>query len=192
MSVIISCLLSESISSLLAKIEHANEGQVIREGKLIDLRVLTRRHIANLLRSTNTKYAPHNFLKIAHTFMTNPKARSFAIGLRGSGHIVGDASLIQLDPTEKGWAMGISIDIDYQNRGLGTDAVQLLIAEAQSTRDRIWLTVDSENHRAYRVYEKCGFKHIDTRSYIVNSVASHAGAIGDKRIEHVMEIQPEA
>lgn len=48
---------------------------------------------------------------------------------------------------------------DYQNLGLGTTMTRHLIEIARAKGlKKISLTVVTENRRAIRVYEKCGFK----------------------------------
>lgn len=48
---------------------------------------------------------------------------------------------------------------DYQNRGLGTSMTKHMIEIARSKAlKKIYLTVVTENRRAIRVYETCGFK----------------------------------
>jgi RimJ/RimL family protein N-acetyltransferase len=54
---------------------------------------------------------------------------------------------------------GITVHDDYQDRGLGTALTKHMIEIARSKGlKKISLTVVTENSRAIRVYEKCGFR----------------------------------
>lgn len=54
---------------------------------------------------------------------------------------------------------GITVHDDYQNRGLGTALTRHIVDIARLRGlKKISLTVVTENHRAIRVYEKCGFR----------------------------------
>ena len=54
---------------------------------------------------------------------------------------------------------GITVHDDYQDRGLGTAMTKHMIEIARSRGlKKISLTVVTENSRAIRVYEKCGFR----------------------------------
>lgn len=50
-------------------------------------------------------------------------------------------------------------DEKYQNQGLGTEALKLMLEFGFKNLGlyKIKLEVQAENHRAIRVYEKCGF-----------------------------------
>ncbi len=55
--------------------------------------------------------------------------------------------------------LGITVHDDYQDRGLGTALTKHMIEIARSKGlKKISLTVVTENSRAIRVYEKCGFR----------------------------------
>lgn len=55
--------------------------------------------------------------------------------------------------------LGITVHDDYQNQGLGTLMVKHLIGiSLKMGLKKIYLRVDTENSKAIRVYEKCGFK----------------------------------
>lgn len=54
---------------------------------------------------------------------------------------------------------GITVHDDYQNRGLGTILIQHMIDIARKKGlKKIYLIVSTENKRAIKVYERCGFK----------------------------------
>ncbi len=67
---------------------------------------------------------------------------------------------LRLTPRARRAEMGIAIQDKTQwNRGLGTDAVRLVLDYAFNDLDlnRVELTTDEENARAIRCYEKSGF-----------------------------------
>ena len=79
----------------------------------------------------------------------------------GNARVVGVASLeFHNTPAEKHKAeFGITVHDSYQNKGLGTALTWHMLAIARKKKLRkITLTVLTENKRAIRVYEKCGFK----------------------------------
>lgn len=56
--------------------------------------------------------------------------------------------------------LGIGLQDDFQGLGLGRQMMDLLVAEAKAaSRDGIELTTMMQNHRAYALYEKVGFKY---------------------------------
>lgn len=56
--------------------------------------------------------------------------------------------------------LGIGILDEYQGKGFGKKLIQFLIDAARRTnRDGIELTTLPDNHRAYTLYEKVGFRH---------------------------------
>lgn len=89
-------------------------------------------------------------------------------GLYYSGHFfaietvegthIGMCSLSNFDGYQV--QLGIRIgDKNYWNKGYGTDAMKLLINHCLTAvgAQRLWVKVLSENVRAQRCYEKCGF-----------------------------------
>lgn len=58
---------------------------------------------------------------------------------------------------------------NYWNRGFGTKAIKILINRARRKKiSKIYLEVRPENHRAIRVYEKCGFEKVKIIKYSKN------------------------
>ncbi len=94
--------------------------------------------VANLLKSAN------NFLAWSH------------------GRVVGHSSLIA--DLHKGDAEFIVfVSEPCRNRGIGTELTLLAVDKAKELGLRkIWLTVESFNFRAIRVYQKVGFELSDT------------------------------
>jgi diamine N-acetyltransferase len=81
----------------------------------------------------------------------------FAIEVDGA--VIGRCVLFDHDTVGGTMRMGIAIAGDHQDRGLGTEAVDLLVAYA--FRDlglrRVWLDVLADNPRAIASYRKSGF-----------------------------------
>ena len=56
--------------------------------------------------------------------------------------------------------LGIGLQDNYQGSGLARQMMELLVAEARAAgRDGVELTTMLQNHRAYALYEKVGFKY---------------------------------
>lgn len=75
------------------------------------------------------------------------------------GQLVGTIEL-RLNPVSKRAELGIAVQDKTQwSKGFGTDAVKLALEYGFDDLElnRIELTVDSENGRGRRCYEKCGF-----------------------------------
>lgn len=58
----------------------------------------------------------------------------------------------------------IQIDPDFQNRGIGAQLIQWLIMRAQEEAKPLYLNVFTESS-AQRLYERLGFKVIDSSAY---------------------------
>ncbi len=71
--------------------------------------------------------------------------------------VTGHACLIEIPPGTTS-ELEIAVHQDFQDRGIGFALLQSLVGIARSCHCcRIWLTVDAMNHRAIRMYQKCGF-----------------------------------
>ena len=84
----------------------------------------------------------------------------FAILESSSGKHIGNCALHKIDQRKKTCELGIVIgEKDYWDRGFGSDAVRALVDFALNDLEmsKIWLNVYTYNHRAIKVYEKCGF-----------------------------------
>ena len=86
------------------------------------------------------------------------KALVFSMLEKNGGGFIGNIEL--MDPTDAGGELGIALTAAKQDRGLGTEAVSAMVKyglERLGMR-RIFLRTGSDNTRAIRVYEKCGFR----------------------------------
>jgi RimJ/RimL family protein N-acetyltransferase len=81
-----------------------------------------------------------------------------------SGRLVGRLSLRQIKE-RKSARLGITLGGEYVGHGYGTDAIRTFLAYyfRELGFETLYLDVAAPNKRAIRCYEKCGFKHIDSR-----------------------------
>lgn len=88
-----------------------------------------------------------------------------AIVDRASGAVVGEIVLNEVDLEERTANLRILIGQQWQDHGLGTEAVRLLTAYAitEAGLDEVTLVVLATNPRAHRVYEKVGYRVVRTR-----------------------------
>jgi RimJ/RimL family protein N-acetyltransferase len=78
-----------------------------------------------------------------------------------AGVLIGNCGLGHLSQRDHNAELGIMIgDKEYWNKGYGTDAIKTLLRYAfdEMNHHRVYLSVDSDNARAIRCYEKCGFQ----------------------------------
>jgi RimJ/RimL family protein N-acetyltransferase len=101
----------------------------------------------------------------------------FVICLLGSSELIGQCDFHHI------WDgfrtdLGIFLLPGYVGKGYGTDALNALVdfGFGELTLERIGLTVDPENERAIRSYEKCGF----VREGIIRAGRRHRGEIRDE------------
>jgi RimJ/RimL family protein N-acetyltransferase len=83
---------------------------------------------------------------------------SFAI--EADGKYIGGCALFHFDQIAHTCEMGIGIgDRAYWGHGYGRDAIRVVLEYAFRLRNvhKVWLTVNSDNERAIRSYERCGF-----------------------------------
>lgn len=83
---------------------------------------------------------------------------SFAI--EADDKYIGGCALFHFDQIAHTCEMGIGIgDRAYWGYGYGRDAIRVLLDYAFRLRNlhKVWLTVNSDNERAIRSYERCGF-----------------------------------
>ena len=101
-------------------------------------------------------------LKRFDEHLARPRAEFiwFAIEVQG-GKFVGQAILHHFDNAARTCELGITIgDRDYQNRGYGKDAVQLLTRYAFRllNMQKVWLTTNGTNERAQKAFRASGFE----------------------------------
>jgi RimJ/RimL family protein N-acetyltransferase len=85
----------------------------------------------------------------------------FGIALKEEGRLIGTCGLREIGLPNRAADLGIMIgEARFQGRGLGTEAMNLLLAYGFETLNlnRIGLRVYANNPRAIRCYEKCGFR----------------------------------
>jgi len=79
----------------------------------------------------------------------------------GKQRIIGSASLSfnSAEAFKHKAELGVTVHDDYQNMGLGTAMVNHLLDIARKKGlKKVFLLVNTDNARAIRVYEKCGFR----------------------------------
>ena len=90
----------------------------------------------------------------------HPENLIFSIIENKESKLIGTCSLRHINQVHQNAELQIRIgEYDYQNRGLGSDAVRLLIDHGFSNLNlkRIYLYVFCDNKKAIRAYEKCLF-----------------------------------
>ena len=98
----------------------------------------------------------------------------------GKERVVGAATLMfYKDEVNRHKAVfGIVIHDDYQNLGLGTHLTGMMVEAARvKGLKRVCLDVVSDNKRAIRVYEKCGFSIEGL--HVMDHFNVHRGSYGD-------------
>ena len=83
-----------------------------------------------------------------------------AICLKESDQHIGNINLRNIDWTARMAEVGIFIgEAEHRSKGYGLQAIRLMLRHAFNDLGllRLYLTVFEDNHRAIRVYEKCGF-----------------------------------
>jgi len=86
---------------------------------------------------------------------------TLAITDRDAGTWLGEAVLKDHDEPNRSASLRIALVPSAQNRGVGTEALRLVLAHAFGplTLHRVSLEVYAFNERAIHVYEKVGFRH---------------------------------
>jgi diamine N-acetyltransferase len=84
----------------------------------------------------------------------------FAVCEHGDDRFVGTTWLKEVNWLDRNAELAIFMAADHIGAGWGTDAQRTLLAFAFGTLalERVWLTVDADNARAIRSYEKVGFR----------------------------------
>lgn len=91
----------------------------------------------------------------------HPEVRPLVIEV--DGRVVGYVELTEeLDPDYRHAGIDIALDDEHQGRGLGTEAITLLVRYLFAERGHHRVTIDPAlaNTRAIRCYEKVGFRPI--------------------------------
>ena len=82
----------------------------------------------------------------------------FSMIEKETGEFIGNIEL--MDVNDGTGELGIAITAKKQNQGFGTEAVTALTRYAmdQMGLERVFLRTNTDNDRAYHVYQKCGFR----------------------------------
>jgi RimJ/RimL family protein N-acetyltransferase len=96
----------------------------------------------------------------------------FAVCELGDDRFIGTTWFKEINRLDGNAELAIYMDHDHIGSGWGTDAQRALLAFGFGTLglERVWLTVNAENARAIRSYEKVGFQRegLMRRSFRVN------------------------
>jgi RimJ/RimL family protein N-acetyltransferase len=83
------------------------------------------------------------------------------IALKADDQLIGATAFHQIDLRNRHACFGLTIGIpEAWGKGYGTEATRLMVDHAFETMNlnRVWLQVFEYNVRAFRIYEKIGFK----------------------------------
>lgn len=99
----------------------------------------------------------------------NPERLDLAITDAGTGEVVGEIVLNELDSDARSVNLRTLIGPTGRGRGFGTEALELVLTHAFDTvgLHRVSLEVYAFNPRARHVYEKVGFVHEGTRREVL-------------------------
>ncbi len=88
-----------------------------------------------------------------------PDAGDAAFAVDHDGRLVGHASLFHVDPLARHAEVGLSLLVEARGRGLGRDALQVLVGYAFRSRNlrRVHLQTLAANEAALRCYRAVGF-----------------------------------
>jgi RimJ/RimL family protein N-acetyltransferase len=112
----------------------------------------------------NSNYKPISMLdhlKWFEAVSLQKDISTFSIIENQNNHLIGTCSLRNISLIHKNAELQIRIgEIEYQNKGLGREAINLLIQYAFNDLNlsRVFLHVFSDNLRAVKTYEHCGFE----------------------------------
>lgn len=88
-----------------------------------------------------------------------PSAVAFSVERRSDGVLIGECNLWGYTPKDRCGTLAIMLGRTYWDEGYGTEALRLLLAYSfgELNVHRVQLTVNADNARAIRAYEKAGF-----------------------------------
>lgn len=140
------------------------------EGKRVRLRAPQRSDIPQFVKWFNDPEATRFLLRSPpmgmeeeerwYDELINKEGKVFCIETL-QGKLIGNIGIISVDWTSRKADIGILIgEKDHWSQGYGTEAITLLLGYMfeEMNLERVWLYCDSENTRAQRCYEKCGFR----------------------------------
>lgn len=142
------------------------------QGSLVSLRAVTKEDSCHYFKWINDKslvlnnanYKPVSEYEHQNWFdraFLNQDVRIFSIVVNSNNQLIGSCSLRHINTIHRNAELQIRIgELDYQNKGLGSEAIQLLVDYGFNHLNliRISLQVFANNHRAIRAYEKCDFQ----------------------------------
>jgi len=142
------------------------------EGQLVNLRPIEREDLPTLKEWMNDRETtrllggarfPPSIAEQERWYaevLDNKEGRIFAIATK-DGVLIGDVGLRHMGGRAHNGELGIVLgNKDYWGKGYGTDAILTLLDYAfrDMNLDCVYLGTAEHNKRAFRCYEKCGFK----------------------------------
>lgn len=112
-------------------------------------------------RTENDEHPPRDVWVKWNQRETAPKEGEISWRMEAEGICIGSIRLHQISMCDHSARLAIGIwNIDYLSKGLGTEAIRLVLGYAFDTMrlHRVELTVLDYNLRGIRCYEKCGFR----------------------------------
>ncbi len=160
------------------KTDLVGEKVILRPWKASDAPELVKMANASVTRWTTSLRIPKtveeavkNIRKKQRNFREG-RVYSFAIVSRETGRLAGSIGLFKIDKENKNAEVGYWIRKDYWNKGLATEAVQLVLGFAFKNLKlhRVYARTFKENTASARVLEKAGFtkEGVDRECYRKN------------------------
>jgi ribosomal protein S18 acetylase RimI-like enzyme len=109
---------------------------------------------------SRSRFLPHAYddATVASVLMRAQNGDDYVLGAFDGKRLAGYFFLWRI--RERVPLLGIGLLDEFQHRGLGRQMMQLLIDHAVSEdRDGIELTTLPDNHNAFSLYRKCGFRY---------------------------------
>lgn len=123
---------------------------------------------ASLSPESRRRFLPHAYddATVARALARSESGDDYLLGLFDVDRLVGYFFLWRVK--ERVPLLGIGVLDEFQHRGLGSQMMQLLIDHAVTKgREGIELTTMRDNHNAFALYQKCGFRYyadVDNRT----------------------------
>ena len=107
-----------------------------------------------------SKYTLKQYIANGNGDIFQTKQLRFIVVLKETDKAIGAVDIFDFDAFNNKAAIGILIDKDYQNKGLGYSALRLLIRYSFSflNINMLYCFVDTQNQSSNRLFQKNGFK----------------------------------
>jgi RimJ/RimL family protein N-acetyltransferase len=165
------------------------EGQNVIKGEKLRLRLPTRDEVIAVYKATDFPITDReHFFETTVFSLTNKYDRLLFAHTLQSDEKIGSVTLSDEDKNGTLY-FGIDVEPAFQDRGYGQEMVELSIdyvmEKYRALVDRLFIFVETHNARAMHIYEKAGYKTINTEMFTAKD--------GTVRQVHKMELLlPEA